>query len=173
MRTTHVRAHTRQVTLSAVDARLKRLEKRLPTIPPLPLGEANDLPVQVSIIVPSTKNNNQPIDEPGTDTNFQNRVTQEKNYFDDLIGGDTTIQEVGSYLLDGEVIKEPGAIVQVSMTRADYNKFKNKIAAHAIQRKNDWQQNQIAVIVEGRTYFAPKDKNIPDDTKMPKRILVN
>ena len=170
---THVRAHTRNVTLSSVDARLHRLEKRLPTIPPLPLGEANDLPVQVSIIVPSTKNGNQPIDEPGSDINFQKRVTDEKNYFDNLIGGDTTIQEVGSYLMDGEVVKEPGAIVQVSMTRQSYNELKNAIAAHALQRKNDWTQKQVAVTVEGRTYFAPKDPEIPSDDKMPKRILIN
>jgi len=165
---THVRAHTRQVSLSAVDARLKRLEKRLPTIPALPLGEANDLPVQVSIIVPSTTENNRHL----TEEEFQNRVDDEKKWMDTQFGGDTTIKDVGSYMMDGELIQEPGAIVEASMSRGKYNKLKNAIAAHAMKKREEWSQDTILLRVENRAFIVPKKDYIDNDKKMPKRILV-
>lgn len=149
---THVRAHSRHATLSSMDARLSRLEKHNPTIPPLPLPEgANDLPVQVSIIVPSTKEESKPL----TETEFEQRINDEKKWWDTRFGGDTTIQDVGSYVYKGKVINEKGAIVQASMSMDKYRKYRGSIAQHASKKQKDWSQHTILINVEGRTFITP------------------
>lgn len=167
MRTTHVRQHVRTAQLARINQRLKQLENKTRTIQPLPTS-SNKLPVQVSYIIPSTTDANKPL----TTRQFQQRINEEKNYIAETYGGDTTIKTVGSYLKDGELIKEPGALIETSMTTQAYNTKRKQLAKHLRNKAKEWKQYQLAIKVEGHSYFIPYDKGMPNDKTASKEILI-
>lgn len=127
----------------------------------------NRLPVQVSVIVPSTK-----LDKSISEKQFQKRIRDEQRWFNRQFGGTTSIEEVGSFNLGKKVIKEPGVIVESSMSVATYEKNRAKIAKHFRNQRSKWQQNSILIKVEGQTFIVPKQGFIEDDKRQGRKIIV-
>lgn len=178
MKTTHVRAYIRKCQrqidqrLTRLETKTKKIQEATPTIPPPPLtaGE-NTLPVQVSLIIPSTTKQNQPI----TDDEYNARIQKEKLYFDKHFGGDTSTQEVGSYAIGNKIINEKGTIITSSMSRDTYRKHRRSIANHAEKQRKQWKQHTLLLTIEGRTYITPRQnprKGWDTDDKINKPILV-
>lgn len=142
---------------------LKRAEKLLnrkygTTIPPPPLNSANVLPVQVSTIVPSTEK-----DQKISNQEYNKRIIETKKQFDEAFGGDTSIKETGSYLMDNQLIEEKGTIIESSTTTDEYLKNINKIADYIEQKGKDWKQDTMLLKVEGTTFITPKKEYIPSE----------
>ena len=144
-------------------------------IPAPKLESANDLPVQVSLLVPSTENRENIKGEMKTykitAKQFNKRVNETKKFFDELkdpqgnYGGDTTIKDVGSYW-DGEkkkLIHEKGAIVERSMSIPTYKKIIDNITRYAEKKQKDYKQSTMLIAVEGRKFIVPKQGYIDDD----------
>jgi hypothetical protein len=116
---------------------------------------SNRLPVQVAIIVPSTKNNKNI-----STSSFSRRVDSEKKYFDSKFGGDTAVKDVGSYVQETKrgkkLIKERGVIVESSTTPKIYEKNKKDFESHVVKRQKQWKQDTILFRVEGEDFIYPK-----------------
>ena len=132
--------------------------------------KANRLPVQFSIIVPSTE-----FDKKIKAKDFTKRIDSEKKYFDKKFGGDTTIREVGSYVLKkGKkdiLIKEKGAVVESSTIPAVYNKNRSSLASHIKKRQKDWKQNSVLFRIQSESFIYPKQPFIPSADKKGKIIV--
>jgi hypothetical protein len=125
------------------------------------------LPLQVALIVPSTKK-----DTNLTPSQFNDRIQKEKEWFSKRFGGDTSVRGVGSYW-DGDkkaLVQEDAVIVQSSTTTEKYNRFRAQIAQHIKDRRKRWQQSQILFRVEGQDFLYPK-KAWADDDKGQKPII--
>jgi len=134
-------------------------------IPAPALQSANNLPVQVSLIIPSTKNVEGKTIKLNT-KEFNKRIDETKKFFDENFGGDTAIKEVGSYW-DGsknELVKEKGAIVESSMSIPTYYEKVGKITEYAEKKQKDYLQDTMLVTVEGRKFITPKKDYIDHDT---------
>jgi len=132
-----------------------------------PVGEpVNNLPVQVSIVVPSTVEQEQ-IDR----ETFEKRVEETKRWFDSKFGGDTTTRGVGGYLADDNLIEEPVAVVESSMAIDTYKQHADDIAKFIKSRRQAWQQDTIAYQIEGRLFIYPKKDYIDDDADMTDKLI--
>lgn len=127
----------------------------------------NRLPVQVSVVVPSTD-----LDKLIPEKKFILRVKKEQKWFNDRFGGSTSINEVGTYNIGKKVIKEPGVIVESSMSVSAYEKNKKILEKHLISRRKQWKQDSLLVKVEGQAFIVPKRPFIDDDKKQTNKILV-
>lgn len=131
---------------------------------------ANRLPVQFSIIVPSTE-----LDKKIPDKEFNQRINAEKKFFDKKFGGDTSIKEVGSYVQrKGKkdiLIKEKGAIVESSTTPEVYSKNRKSLSAHIKQRQKDWKQNSVLFRIQSESFIYPKQSFIPSADQKGKIIV--
>lgn len=134
-----------------------------PRIPAPHAGEeVNNLPVQVAFIVPSTRK-----DKQLSQGDFENRVRFTKKWFDERFGGDTTIRGKGGFLLDGELIEEPVAIVESSMSVETYMEYREDFADFVRQRRNNWDQDSILYRVEDRVFIYPERDFIDDGESVP------
>jgi hypothetical protein len=137
-----------------------------------PLQSANRLPVQVGIVVPS---------KVGTKYVGPKRhgrwVDSEKRWFDKKFQGDTSVKSLGTYLekkkgKPSKLVKERGVIVESSTTVANYNKYRQAFARHAIERQKEWKQSSMLVFVEGQKFITPKQDYLLDDKRQSKKVLV-
>ena len=131
---------------------------------------ANRLPIQFSVIVPSTK-----LDKKISRQSFQKRIDSEKRFMDKTFGGDTTVRAVGSFVLrKGKkdiLIKEKNAIVESSTTKRVFDNKRKVLIQHIKARKKQWKQNSILFKLEGETFIFPRQKFIPHDSSK-RKILV-
>jgi hypothetical protein len=142
---------------------------QLRTVRAPPFHSANHLPIQVSVIVPSTKDKSKPL----SDTEFAQRVDSEKKWFDRRFGGDTAVKDVGSYLMNGKtLISEGGMIVEASTTSEKYNNVKKSFAKHVEARRKQWGQDTMASRVEGQLFIVPKKSYIDSEKKPERNIIV-
>lgn len=137
-------------------------------IPSPPLEEANNLPVQVSIIVPSTKNiidkkSGKEKSKKISEKEFDERVKETKKEFDNLFGADTAISDVGSYFNGKKHIDEKGVIVESSTSIPKYKENIKKVVELAEEKQKKYLQDTMAVKVEGRLFIVPKKSYIDDD----------
>lgn len=132
---------------------------------------ANRLPVQVSIIVPSTTARDIPLKSPA----FARRVDSEKRFFSKTFGGDTAIRGEGNFILTEKgkdrLIKEKNLIVESSTTPKIFNSKRKVLIQHLKQRQKEWKQNSIFYKIEGESFIFPRQKFIPHD-KTKRKILV-
>lgn len=133
---------------------------------------SNRLPVQVSIIVPSTTLNNRKIKTPA----FRRRVESEKRFFTKHFGGDTAIKSEGNFELKEEgkkpiFVKEKNLIVESSTTPKVFNSKRKILIQHLKDRQKEWKQNSIFYKIEGESFIFPRQKSIPHD-KTKRKILV-
>lgn len=133
---------------------------------------ANRLPVQFSIIVPSTK-----LDKKISTQAFNKRIDSEKTFMSRTFGGDTAIKAEGNFELKEEgkklkLIKERNVIVESSTTKKVFNTKRKILIRHLKQRRKQWKQNSILFKVEGETFITPRQSFIPHD-KSKRKILVS
>lgn len=136
---------------------------------------ANRLPVQFSIIVPSTI-----FDKKIKAHEFSKRIDAEKKYFDRKFNGDTAVKDVGSYVtrkykkgkrLKDKIIKEKGVIVESSTTPEVYNKNRHFLASHIKKRQKDWKQSTILYKIQSESFIYPKQSYLPSSDKKGKIIV--
>lgn len=131
---------------------------------------ANRLPVQFSVIVPSTK-----LEKKISPSAFQKRINSEKIFMDKTFGGDTTVRAVGSFVLTKRkkdiLIKEKNAIVESSTTRKVFNTKRKILIQHIKERRKQWKQNSILFKLEGETFIFPRQKFIPHDSSKRKVLI--
>lgn len=139
----------------------------MPVEPPHEGAEVSDLPIQVSVVVPSTRG-----DKQLSKRFFERRIETTREWFDSHFGGDTTVRGSGGYLEDGRLIDEPVAIVEASTTTEKYNKFRGDFATFVESKQKNWQQDTILYTVEGRVFIYPKRPYIDDEDKEMARQLI-
>jgi hypothetical protein len=133
-----------------------------------PIGEAvNDLPVQVALHVPSTEE-----DEIIATSEFERRVEETKRWFDERFGGDTSTRGMGGYVMDEELIEEPVAIVESSMSIERYKRYADEFADRIRQWRKEWKQDTILYKVEDRVFVYPQKDYIDHDETMDEIIRV-
>lgn len=129
--------------------------------------DSNVLPVQVSVIVPSTERN-----KLISNSEFNKRVMDEKRWFDSVFGGDTSVETLGGYVGSGnKLITERGARVSSSMSVQKYKSVRNKLASHFRSRRKEWKQETILYSIEGVDFITPKKGYIDHESGL-KRIDV-
>lgn len=136
-------------------------------IPKPPFLSQNKLPVQIGIIVPSTEK-----DKKISDKEFEKRIDQEKRWFTNRFGGDTSIKTVGSYFDGGKFILEKGILVQSSTNVDTYMKKRNLLAKHLLDRKKQWKQDSMLMKIEGQDFIVPKKNYIKHDKNQDDMIMV-
>jgi len=133
---------------------------------------ANRLPVQFSIIVPSTK-----LTKKISPSAFSKRVDSEKRFFSRTFGGDTAIKSQGNFELKEKgkkpvLIKEKSVIVESSTTPRIFNQKRKALISHIKSRQRLWKQNSILFKIEGETFIFPRQKFIAH-AKGRGRVLIS
>ena len=114
--------------------------------------KSTKLPIQFSLIIPSTKEKKQILNP----EEFQERIDKTTKYFTKKYGGDTKIRAQGDYISkEGEFIPEDNVILEVSMKKSDYDKDKKALASYIKRKKNEWGQESLLFSVEDDTYIYP------------------
>lgn len=162
------RTRTREREDEDEDERVESVERVVE--PPLADStEINNLPVQVSFVVPSTRGGDVLPKE-----HFEDRVKYAKKWFDERFGGDTTVRGKGGYLMDDELIEEPVAIVESSMSVSTYEEYREEFGEFIKERRENWDQDTVMFTVEDRVFIYPKRDYIDDgETVPPGFVLVN
>lgn len=143
-------------------------EKAVESVPAPPIGEEiANLPVQVSFVVPSTRGGDV-VDR----DHFEKRIKFTREWFDTKFGGDTTIRASGGYLGDDELITEPVAVVESSMSVDSYMAHKDEFAQFVKERQRSWDQDTVLYAVEGRKFIYPKREYLDDGDDVPPGIVM-
>lgn len=142
--------------------------RQAPTVPaPFDGPQVNNLPIQVSFIVPSTR-----AGEDISKADFDQRVEFTRRWFSSTFGGDTTVRGSGGFVDEnGNLVKEAVAEVESSTTRAEYIKAREDFAQFVRRRRRNWLQDAVAFKVEGRTYIYPEKPYIADDVTIPAELV--
>ena len=136
---------------------------------PRPKGlRANDLPIQIKMIIPSTKRQDEPISE----EEFNKRQDEIKEYFDKKFGADTTITDTGGYFDGDKWITEKGNIVESSTTIDKYKKNINDVVKFIRQKRKEYRQDSMFLGIEGRSYIIPNKNYIDDDKSVKKKPIL-
>jgi hypothetical protein len=114
-------------------------------------GQTTKLPIQISIVVPSTE-----YDKKISSREFQERIKATSKELSDRFGGDTSIRAKGDYTSDGKLITEDVVVIEASMTEKDYLKNKSSLERFIKEKKKDWEQESIGYTFEGDFHIYPK-----------------
>jgi hypothetical protein len=112
------------------------------------------LPIEVSILVPSTKNASDKIGK----AEFANRIEQTQNYLSTLFGGFTSQDAEGGYTSEDKGLINEDVYEVTSFASA--RDFKNKFETLVNQVKQwckSWGQESIGLILEGDMFYIDKD----------------
>lgn len=152
------------------DAVQRRLEKEgiisIPT--PHEGDEIANLPVQVSIAVPSTEDGEQiSLEE------FEERIEQVKRWFSETFGGATTVRASGDYVgEDGELIEEAVALVEAAMSKTSYLEHYQEFGARIENAQEIWGQDTVFYRVEGRSFIYPDRAYLDDGDRVPPELVL-
>lgn len=132
-----------------------------------PLGSnVNNLPVQLSLIVPSTSHGEQmPTRE------FRQRVSRVRKWFSARFGGDTTVRGSGGFIDENELIDEDVAIVESSMSIETYREERSTFADYVRSKREDWGQDAVTYQVEDRVFIYPEKGYIDHDEDVPTDLV--
>lgn len=114
-------------------------------------NEFTDLPIEQRIIVPSTKNKRERL----TRKEFSERVETVKKWFTNRFGGHTTVQGIGGFDNEGNVIEEDVAVVTSFSTVKDFEKHGYKVPRKLQKWAKDWGQFSVSYEFEGDLYLVP------------------
>jgi len=118
----------------------------------MPKGNVRSLPIDVSILVPSTR-----YDRRVSRKEFSKRVHETSRFMAKAFGGDTTILAHGGYISgSGKEITEDVANVNASMTQSQFEDNKHKLALFIKEKLKEWKQETIAYKVENDLKIYPK-----------------
>lgn len=107
------------------------------------------LPVEMAVIVPSTKNIKDPIGE----DEFEKRTNDVRRKLVNLFGGNTTVKGVGGYRLEGKEIRENVNMVYSYSKRKDWVRNRQKLLKYLQQKKKEFGQDKIGIIFETDLYY--------------------
>lgn len=133
----------------------------------------NNLPVEISFLVPSTNSEEEYIG----DGNFRNRVEMVEKKFDKWFGGDTTTEAVGGYVYEDrngntQRTEEEVAVVTAGTTQETYREHKEDLKELIKERKRNWEQDSISFRIDDRTYIYPRKDYIDNEDKAKMDILI-
>lgn len=138
-------------------SRLSRSGARVRPEAPLKRN-ATELPIQFSLYVPSTYKGKKL-----TAKQYDKRVNSVKRDMSSKFGGDTSVKAEGDYIAhDGKLAEEKVSVVEVSMTKSEYEKNKPLLSRYIFQKKNEWKQDSIGYKFEDNFYMYPKFKSESD-----------
>jgi hypothetical protein len=127
------------------------LLKQRGLIPPLK-NKTTTLPVQFSIIVPSTKK-----DKPISKKAYNKRIRDTRKFLAEKFGGDTSIKAEGGYIdQKGKLIKENVTKVESFIDKKTYKEKKNELENFVQKKRKDWKQESIGFEFENDLYIYPK-----------------
>ena len=112
------------------------------------------LPIEVSVLVPSTKNASDKIGK----AEFANRIEETQNYLSTLFGGFTSQDAEGGYTSEEKGLINEDVYEVTSFASA--KDFKNKFETLVNQVKQwckSWGQESIGLILEGDMFYIDKD----------------
>lgn len=107
------------------------------------------LPVEMAVIVPSTKDFNKPI----STEEFKKRTDEVRKKLIQLFGGNTSIKGVGGYRLEGKEIRENVNMVYSYSKRKDWVKNRQKLLKYLQGLKKRFNQDTIGLIFETDLYY--------------------
>jgi hypothetical protein len=109
------------------------------------------LPIQVGIVVPSTRDVNVPI----SDAEFDSRIAEVRRYLT-RVGGYTSWGTTGGYYSDDAkiLVTERGTMVEVYMGKKQWKNRKAYIIKKIHQWNKKWGQESIAIKVENDLYLV-------------------
>jgi hypothetical protein len=103
------------------------------------------LPHQVSVFVPETMGNRKLSAD-----KFNRRVSRTASFMSKEFGGDTTVRARGGFIGKGNKrISERVAVVESSMTKAQFKKSKPKLRKFLKKKKKSWKQQALGYESEG------------------------
>lgn len=118
----------------------------------LPAKKVTSLPIDVTILVPST-NYSKKIPE----YEFNRRINVASRFMANAFGGDTTISAKGGYVSSaGKLISEKVAEVNASMTHKQFEDNKHKLEKFIEAMQKLWNQETLAYKVENDLKIYPK-----------------
>lgn len=121
--------------------------------PPLEMKDVTELPLQFRITIPSTKD----VDKKLSTPEFKARIAEVDKDLTLMFGGQTTLKGTGGYVAkNGKFIPEGVAIVETSMTPAQYEENKAKINEYLRRKREEWGQESILFGFEDENYIYPK-----------------
>jgi hypothetical protein len=132
-----------------------------------PLENTNTLPVQIAVIVPSTRE-----EKKISKGWFKRRIRETRKWMDRRFGGDTTVRGSGGYTDDGRVITEEVRIVESSTTVQEYKQYRKEFGEFVRKKQDAWDQLQLAYIIEGRTYLYPQKDYADHDEDVRNKLTV-
>jgi len=116
---------------------------------------ATELPIQLAVYVPSTYKGRKLSAE-----EYSERVEEVKRDMSSKFGGDTSVKAEGDYIGEGnKLAEEKVSIVEVSMSRSDYEKNRPQISRYLTQKRDEWKQESIGYKFEDKFYMYPKFKS--------------
>jgi len=125
-------------------------------------SKAVELPIQLSVYVPSTYEGRKLTVE-----EYNDRVESVKRDMSSKFGGDTSVKAEGDYISsDGKLTEEKVSVVEVSMTKSDYQKNRPQISRYLTQKREDWKQDTIGYKFEDNFYMYPKFKVETSEEKL-------
>lgn len=110
--------------------------------------EALHLPVEIAIIVPSTKGKNKPV----SSYEFEKRTKVVRTKLSNWFGGYTRISGRGGFVSGTKEIKERVNIVYSYSTRKKWSENREKLRNYLRAVKKKWGQISIGFLFEGDMY---------------------
>lgn len=109
------------------------------------------LPIQTAIVIPSTNDVNKPI----SSNMMKKRVDETRKFLSQSFGGYTSVQGVGGFTTKkGDLVKERVNVVTAFSTYEAFENNKEKFVKYALDKKKEWGQESIGVIIENDLYFV-------------------
>jgi len=107
------------------------------------------LPIEITVIIPSTQGMSEPI----STREMERRIAYVEDRLTKIFGGHTTVKGFGGYMEKGQYVGEDVATVTVftdaGVLQDEYKRFITQIK----RWKRMWQQQSIGLIIEGDMYF--------------------
>ena len=123
--------------------------------PPLE-NSATELPIEFSLIIPSTRDD----DERISDGWFERRIKEEEKWWDKRFGGSTIELHEGQYVEGDHIIEEDVAELTVSMSKETYEEWRKMIGNRIRQKKQAWKQDTILYKINGHAFIYPDKEYI-------------
>lgn len=127
-------------------------EKGVGTVPLPPKNRVDfELPVEQTLIVPSTKNFNEPISE----KELYKRTKEVETFLSKKFGGYTQTKAEGGYYSDdkNKIVEEKVIVVKSYSTREDYLKNRKALFKQIDLWKKKWGQESIGYELENDLYY--------------------
>ena len=107
------------------------------------------LAIRTVTLVPSTKN----VSDVITKAEFDSRIQETKKFLSGLFGGYTRWQTQGGYVINEKDINEKVAFVMAYAQKDVFKKYKKKWISWAKQKKKEWGQDSIGLIIEDDLFY--------------------